>query len=100
MLSTYGFNSTLTLTLLQGLVTVLCLDVMKARGWVNFPTFNFKTAWQVASLSFVFVAYVVVSLVSLGKVRYERACDPVVQLTRLTTHNSLVRVCLRVWPRR
>jgi hypothetical protein len=47
VLSTYGFNSTLTLTLLQGLVTVICLDVMKARGWVSFPTFNLKTAWQV-----------------------------------------------------
>ena len=29
VLSTYSFDSTMTLTLLQGLVTILCLETMK-----------------------------------------------------------------------
>jgi len=68
LLTSYKFDSTLTLTLLQGLVTVGSLEFMKWRGWVSFPSFNFKTAWQVLPLSIVFVLYVVVSLVSLGRV--------------------------------
>ncbi len=32
LLSNYGFKSTMTLTLLQGLVTVICLEIMKRRG--------------------------------------------------------------------
>ena len=41
---------------------------MKRAGLVDFPAFNFATARKVAPLSFVFVAYVVVSLISLGRV--------------------------------
>lgn len=58
----------MTLTLLQGVVTIACLEAMKARGLVDFPAFNLKTAWQVLPLSAVFIAYVVTSLVSLGRV--------------------------------
>jgi len=58
----------MTLTLLQGVVTIVCLEAMKARGLVDFPAFNLKTAAQVLPLSAVFIAYVVTSLVSLGRV--------------------------------
>lgn len=66
--STYGFDSMITLTFLQGLVTVLSLQYMKWRGWVSYPDFNVKTAMAVLPLSIVFVSYVVISLISLGKV--------------------------------
>jgi solute carrier family 35 protein len=68
LLTTYKFDSTLTLTFLQGAVTVSCLEFMKWRGWVQYPSFNLKTAKQVLPLSIVFVAYVVISLMSLGRV--------------------------------
>lgn len=68
VLSTYGFNSTLTLTMLQGIVTVVFLDLVKARGYITYPSFNWRTARSVAPLAFVFIAYVIVSLVSLGRV--------------------------------
>lgn len=68
VLSTYGYSSTMTLTLLQGLVTIIALLVMRNRGYIDFPAFDLRTARKVAPLSFVFIAYVVISLVSLGRV--------------------------------
>jgi solute carrier family 35 protein len=68
VLSTYKFESALTLTLLQGLVTIFALELMKWRGWISYPDFSLKTAIQVLPLSLVFIAYVVVSLISLGRV--------------------------------
>jgi solute carrier family 35 len=68
LLTTYGYDSTITLTFLQGLVTVLSLQWMKWKGWVNFPDFNWKTALAVLPLSVVFVSYVVISLIALSKV--------------------------------
>ena len=79
----------MTLTCLQGLVTVIALggceggrvrpvlphprltpraEAMKRAGLIDFPAFNFATARKVAPLSFVFIAYVVISLISLGRV--------------------------------
>ena len=43
-------------------------ELMKRLGLIDFPAFNFATARKVAPLSFVFIAYVVVSLISLGRV--------------------------------
>jgi hypothetical protein len=68
VLSSYSYDAPMTLTLLQGVVTVVCLEFMKWRGWVEYPDFSWRMAWRVAPLSFVFIAYVVVSLISLGKV--------------------------------
>lgn len=68
VLSTYNFHSTLTLTFLQGMVTIICLELMRYKGWISYPSFNWKTALAVAPLSFVFIAYVVISLISLGRV--------------------------------
>ena len=58
----------MTLTLLQGLVTVICLEVMRRRGYIEYKPWSLDLAIKVAPLSFVFIAYVVVSLVSLGRV--------------------------------
>lgn len=84
----------MALTLLQGLVTVFCLEVMRLRGVIDYdpwkwdlvkkvrlpslssPSFRVValrtqpplTPLQVAPLSFVFIGYVVVSLISLGRV--------------------------------
>ena len=58
----------MTLTLLQGLVTVLCLNVMKRLKYIDYPSFDWAVARKVAPLSFVFIAYVVISLISLGRV--------------------------------
>lgn len=68
LLTSYGFDSTITLTLLQGIFTILCLEFMKWRGYASYPDFNWKTAYAVLPLSLVFIAYVVVSLISLGRV--------------------------------
>ena len=68
VLSTYKFDSSMTLTLLQGFVTVVCLQVMKRLKYIDFPAFDWGTARKVAPLSFVFIAYVVISLISLGRV--------------------------------
>ena len=68
MLSTYSFDSTMTLTLLQGLVTVICLEGLKRCGYIDYPSFDWSVARKVAPLSFVFIAYVVISLISLGRV--------------------------------
>lgn len=68
VLSTYAFDGTLTLTLLQGLVTIACLTGLKLRGYIDYPPFAWDIAKRVAPLSFVFMAYVVISLVSLGRV--------------------------------
>jgi hypothetical protein len=68
VLSSYGYDAPMTLTLLQSVVTVVCLEFMKWRGWVEYPDFSWRMARRVAPLSFVFIAYVVVSLISLGKV--------------------------------
>ena len=76
LLTSYGFESTLTLTFLQGLVTVVALDVMRLRGWISFPSFNFSTARDVLPLALVFVAYVVISLISLGRVNVRRRRGP------------------------
>jgi hypothetical protein len=58
----------MTLTLLQGLTTIVCLQAMKARGWADFPSFNWDVAKKVAPLSFVFISYVVISLFALERV--------------------------------
>lgn len=41
---------------------------MKWRGIVTFPDMSWKLAKQVLPLSFVFVSYVIISLMSLGRV--------------------------------
>jgi solute carrier family 35 protein len=58
----------MTLTFLQGMVTLVCLDLMKRRKLIDYPNFDWGVARKVAPLSFVFIAYVVISLVSLGRV--------------------------------
>jgi len=68
VLSSYGFDSTMTLTLLQGLVTIISLSVMKRLRYIDYPSFDWGVARKVAPLSFVFIAYVVISLISLGRV--------------------------------
>lgn len=68
VLSAYHFDCSMTLTCLQGLVTVIALEIMKKLGYIDFPSFNFATARKVAPLSIVFISYVVVSLISLGRV--------------------------------
>ena len=68
LLTSYGFDAPLTLTFLQGVVTVVALDAMRLRGWITFPAFNLSTARDVLPLSIVFVSYVVISLVALSRV--------------------------------
>lgn len=63
-----GFHSPMTLTLLQGIVTIACLHAMRARGWIDFPIFNWSTAAQVSPISFLFIANVVLNLTSLGRI--------------------------------
>lgn len=87
----------MALTLLQGLVTVVCLEVMRLRGVIDYDPWKWDLVKkvrcgrtrlrsrsrcastssrptrplfspQVAPLSFVFIGYVVVSLISLGRV--------------------------------
>ena len=40
VLTSYGFNSTMTLTLLQGFVTVVCLEAMRWRGYIEYKPFS------------------------------------------------------------
>lgn len=68
VLTSFGFGSTMTLTLLQGFVTVVCLEAMRWRGYIEYSPFSWNLVVKVAPLSFVFIAYVVVSLISLGRV--------------------------------
>lgn len=68
VLSSYKFESSMTLTLLQGLVTLSVLEIMRMKGWVSYPPFNWRMVWRTSSLSIVFILYVVVSLIALGKV--------------------------------
>jgi solute carrier family 35 protein len=70
VLTSYGFSAAMTLTLLQGLVSVVGCELLKATGKpeLQYPAFNLKTVWQVAPLSFVFIAYVVISLMALERV--------------------------------
>ena len=58
----------MTLTLLQGLFTVCCLEAMRRGGYIDYQPWSWSLVVKVAPLSFVFIAYVVVSLVSLGRV--------------------------------
>ena len=62
------FDSAQTLTVLQGLVTVVCLHFMKMFKYIDYPSLDWSMARRVAPLSFVFISYVVISLVSLGRV--------------------------------
>ena len=39
----------MTLTLLQGLVTVVCLDLMRRRGWIEYDPFNWKLVVSVSA---------------------------------------------------
>jgi hypothetical protein len=63
VLSSYSFDSTMTLTLLQGFVTIVSLEVMKRLKYIDYPAFDWAVARKVAPLSFVFIAYVVISLI-------------------------------------
>jgi hypothetical protein len=65
-----GFPSAMTLTLLQGVVTIIGCETLKYSGspQLQYPNLNLRTLLQVAPLSFVFIAYVVISLVSLGRI--------------------------------
>ena len=63
MLSSYGFDSSMTLTLLQGVVTIVALTTMKRLRYIDYPAFEWGVARKVAPLSFVFIAYVVISLI-------------------------------------
>jgi hypothetical protein len=65
-----GFPSAMTLTLLQGVVTIVGCEALKYSGspQLQYPNLNLRTLLQVAPLSFVFIAYVVISLVSLGRI--------------------------------
>ena len=63
VLSSYNYDSTMTLTFLQGLVTILCLTTMKRLRYIDYPNFEWSVARKVAPLSFVFIAYVVISLI-------------------------------------
>ena len=70
VLTSHGFSASMTLTLLQGVVSVVGCELLKATGKpeLQYPAFNLKTVWQVAPLSFVFIAYVVISLMALERV--------------------------------
>ena len=68
VLTMYAFDATFTLTLLQGLVTITALEGMKRMRVIEYPDFDWAVARKVAPLSFVFIAYVIISLVSLGRV--------------------------------
>ena len=54
-LSTYAFDSTMTLTLLQGVVTIVALETMKFCKYIDYPSFDWSVAKKVAPLSFVFI---------------------------------------------
>jgi len=49
-------------------VTVAALEVLKYKGYVQFPALQWSVAKKVAPLAIVFLGYVVVSLVSLARV--------------------------------
>ena len=60
VLSTYDgakFDSAQTLTVLQGLVTVVCLHFMKMFKYIDYPSFDWSMARRVAPLSFVSHSY-------------------------------------------
>lgn len=57
----------MTLTLLQGVVTIVCLTTMKRLRYIDYPAFEWSVARKVAPLSFVFIAYVVISLIRCGR---------------------------------
>ena len=64
----HGFPSAMALTLMQGVVTIVGCQVLKWTGspQMQFPDLNWRTVAQVAPLSFVFIAYVVISLMGLS----------------------------------
>jgi hypothetical protein len=37
----------MTLTILQNIVTIIGLELMKARGWIEFKSFSMDLAWKV-----------------------------------------------------
>jgi hypothetical protein len=47
VLSSYSYTSAMTLTLLQGLVTVLCLEGMRLAGWVEYQPWCWETLKKV-----------------------------------------------------
>lgn len=42
-----AFTSTMTLTLLQGLVTVVCLELMRRAGWVEYQPWSWDIMLKV-----------------------------------------------------
>ncbi len=68
VLSVYGFSYPQVLTLLQSLVTIICLWALRRAGIMSFPDMTMNLAWKVAPLAMIFLFYVIVSLASLGRV--------------------------------
>lgn len=68
VMSVYGFSYPQVLTLLQSIVTLVCMLALRQVGILKFPNLTWDIAKRVAPLSMVFLFYVVVSLASLGRV--------------------------------
>ena len=47
VLTSFGFGSTMTLTLLQGFVTVVCLEAMRWRGYIEYSPFSWNLVVKV-----------------------------------------------------
>lgn len=68
VLSEYGFKYPKVLTLLQSTATLLMMTGLARSGAIKLRPLEQSVARQVAPLSFLFLAYVVISLSALGNV--------------------------------
>ena len=68
VLSEYGFKYPKVLTLLQSTATLLMMTTLARIGAIKLRPLEQSVAKQVAPLSFLFLAYVVISLSALGNV--------------------------------
>ena len=64
----YEYKYAQTLTLFQSIFTLACLLALRRFKVVDFPNIDFNLAKRIAPLSVVFLGYVVVSLIALGRV--------------------------------
>jgi len=65
VLSEFGFGYPAVLTLLQSTVTAAALKAMSLAQWVELAPFDVNIAKRVAPLSFLFLGYVIISLLAL-----------------------------------
>jgi solute carrier family 35 len=68
VLYSYKFEYPMTLTLCQGIFTLGAMYGLRHFGLITFQDLSWRVAKQVAPLSGVFIAYVVISLAALGRV--------------------------------